>query len=78
MDKTEANIVITRNKLVQKLVKEYSEAKIEEQDRYGPKNCSGSKIRENIRKNKDWKYLVPDCGIEKIEENRHIIERTEG
>lgn len=76
MEKTEANIVISRNELVQRLVREYSESEIVEQELYRPEECSGTEIRKSIREGSEWRHLVPDCCQEKIEEVKDVIAET--
>jgi nicotinamide-nucleotide adenylyltransferase len=76
IEKTDPDVVITRNDLVQRLVRQYSDAEIEEQELYKPDTFSGTKIRTRIREEKDWRYMVPDCDEEKIEEYKHIIAET--
>lgn len=76
MKKTSTDKVITRNDLVQRLVREYSDADIIEQELYKPKECSGTRIRESIRQGKDWRYLIPDCCEENLEEVKDKIAET--
>jgi nicotinamide-nucleotide adenylyltransferase len=76
VEKTDPDVVITRNDLVQRLVRQYSDAEIEEQELYNPDTCSGTKIRKKIREEKDWLYMVPDCDEEKIEEYKDVIAET--
>lgn len=77
MKKTSADKVITKNELVQRLVREYSDAEIIEQELYKPEECSGTKIRESIRNGQDWSYLIPDCCEAKLEEVKDKIVETE-
>lgn len=77
IEKARPDVVITRNDLVQRLVKKYSDADIKEQELYKPDTCSGTKIREGIRNDEEWRSLVPDCNEEKIEEYKDIIAETD-
>lgn len=76
MEKTEADVVITRNNLVQRLVRKYSDAEIEDQELYRPEKCSGTRIRKKIREGEEWGGLVPDCCRGKIEEVQDVIKET--
>lgn len=71
--KTGADKVITRNNLVKKLVRDFSEAEVIEHKLHRPEMYSGTNIRSRIRKNKDWKQLVPECSTKEIIElSKHI------
>lgn len=78
MEKAEQDVVITRNDLVQGLVRKYSDAEIKEQQLFMPGKCSGTKIRQKIRNNEKWRQLVPDCCESRIEDCRDIIAETGG
>lgn len=77
IEKTEADIVITGNDLVKKIIKNYTEASVKEIDLYCPEKFSGTRIREKIRRGENWVNLVPECSRKQIEEFTDIIERTE-
>lgn len=74
--KTNADVVITRNNLVQELIKKYTDARIQKQKLYMPKKCSGTKIRKKIRQGKEWQNLVPECNQQKIKKYQKIITQT--
>lgn len=76
VEKTEPDVVITRNDLVQRLVHKHTDLEVEEQKLYKPDEYSGTKVRRKIREEKDWHHMVPDCSEEKIEEYRSIIAET--
>lgn len=76
IDKTSADVVITQNELVKRLVNEYSSAEIVQQELYRPNKISGDAVREAIRSGKEWHRLVPPCCIEKIEEFKDVIKKT--
>lgn len=68
------DIVVTRNDLVQRLVKKYTDAEIKEQELYRPHKVSGTRIRKLVReKDPEWRELVPDCTEEKMEKYLDII-----
>ena len=67
-EKVEADIVISQNDLVKRLVKEHTEMKVEEQEMYDPDIYSGSEIRRRIKSGEEWRYLVPKCAKEKMEQ----------
>lgn len=76
-NKTEPDVVITRNDLVKRLVREYTDAKVEEHELFRPEECSGTKLRKRIReRNEGWSEIVPDCKEGKIEKFKSKIAQT--
>lgn len=72
-DKTEAEIVISQNSLVKKLVREDSELKLIEQELYQENIYSGTEVRRRVRSGEEWRYLLPNCCEKEFEE---ILEKV--
>ncbi|MFT4893137.1 MAG: nicotinamide-nucleotide adenylyltransferase [Candidatus Nanohaloarchaea archaeon] len=76
-ERTEPDVVITRNDLVERLVRKHTDARVEEHDLHRPEECSGTELRKRIRQGRDdWRDIAPDCNVDKIEEFEDIIART--
>jgi nicotinamide-nucleotide adenylyltransferase len=67
-DKTDAEKIISGNKLVQRLVSEYSEMNVQSPDMYDPEIYSGTEIRRRIRSGEEWRYLIPKESQERLED----------
>lgn len=76
IEKTDADVVITRNKLVKELVKKHTNAETQQQKLYMPQKCSGTKIRQKIRSGNEWQDLVPECNQAKIKQYQKIISKS--
>ncbi len=63
-----ADEVISGNKLVKRLVKEYSDMSVREPDMHDPEIYSGTEIRRRARSGEEWRYLIPKCAQERLEE----------
>lgn len=70
------DVIISRNKLVQRLVKEYSDAEIEEQELHDPNVYSGTEVRRRIKSGEEWRYLVPECAKEAVAEHLETIKES--
>jgi nicotinamide-nucleotide adenylyltransferase len=75
-EEMDAEKIISRNNLVRRIVKNHSEAELVEQELHDPEIYSGSEIRRRIRSGEEWRYLVPGCAEEKIEEYEDIIDKS--
>lgn len=73
---TGAKTVISQNELVKRLVREYTDAEIVEQELYDPDRFSGTEIRRRIREGEDWDELVPDCAVGTVEKYVGVIRGT--
>ena len=67
-EKTGAEVVISGNKLVQRIVEDYSDIEIKKPDMYDPEIYSGTEIRRRVRSGEEWRYLIPRECQEKLEE----------
>lgn len=73
---TEADVVITRNDLVTRLVREYTDARVEPQPLLRPEEYSGTEIRRRIRDGDPWRALVPGCCVDTVAEYVDVIRGT--
>lgn len=76
VDRTDADVVLSRNDLVQRLVREHTTARIEEQPEFDPERFSGTEVRRRIRAGEPWRELVPDCCEDELAELTDVIRRT--
>ncbi len=67
-EKTDAEVIISRNDLVKKLVREDDELELVEQDLYQKDIYSGTQVRRRVRSGQEWSYLVPECCEEEFGE----------
>lgn len=75
-EKISADVVISQNDLVKRLVKDHTSMEIEEQELYDPEIYSGTEVRRRIKSDEEWRYLVPKCGKEKIESLVETIKKS--
>ncbi|MFB6116721.1 MAG: adenylyltransferase/cytidyltransferase family protein [Candidatus Nanosalina sp.] len=68
LEKFNADTVISGNSLVQRLVEEYTDMDVLEPELHDPEIYSGTEIRRRIRSGEEWRYLVPKCAQDRIEE----------
>lgn len=73
---TRADVVISRNDLVTRLVREYTDARVEPQPLLRPEEYSGTEIRRRIRAGDRWRDLVPDCCVDVVAEYVDVIRGT--
>ncbi|MDY6769643.1 MAG: adenylyltransferase/cytidyltransferase family protein [Candidatus Nanohaloarchaea archaeon] len=73
---TGADVVISQNDLVQRLVREYTEMNLVAQELYDPDRFSGTELRRRIRGDEPWQELVPDCAVDTVERYANIIAAT--
>ncbi len=66
-DITGADTVVSGNELVQRLVDEHTGMEVREPEQHEPSIYSGTEIRRRIRSGEEWRYLVPDCAVGKVE-----------
>lgn len=76
VDRTGADVVITGNELVQRIVREHTDATVRQQEMHAPKRFSGTEIRRRIRAGEPWRSLVPDCCEEAVADYVDVIRRT--
>lgn len=66
--KTEADLLISGNNLVKKIVEKHSDLEIQEPEMHDPEIYSGTEIRRRVRSGEEWRYLTPKCAQSKLEE----------
>lgn len=76
VEKSDADVVISGNDLVQRLVEEYTSARVVQQQLHEPDRFSGTEVRRRIREGEPWRELVPDCAAETIAEYADVIRET--
>lgn len=76
VEKFDPDAVVSGNDLVQRLVREHSDAEAVEPELHQPGVYSGTEIRRRIRSGEEWRYLVPDCAEDRIETFLEAIEET--
>lgn len=73
---TNAEVIISGNERVQRLVEEYSSMELIEQELYDPEIYSGTEVRRRIRSGEEWRYLIPGCAKEEIEQKMDVIKES--
>ena len=75
-EKVDADVVISQNDLVKQLVREYTNMEVEEQELYDPEIYSGTEVRRRIKSGEEWRYLVPKCAKQKIENLVETVKKS--
>ncbi len=65
--------MISGNELVQTLVEEFTDLEVVEPELHDPEIYSGSEIRRRMRSGEEWRYLVPKCAQDCIEQKEKDI-----
>lgn len=73
IEKTGIEGVITHNSWTRDAIESTTELEVFEQDMKNRDLYSGTEIRRRIRAGEEWRYLVPDCAKERIEELVDVI-----
>lgn len=76
IEATGADIVLSQNDLVKRLVREYTDAELVAQELYDPEKFSATEVRRRIREGGDWEELVPDCAVEPVRKYAEIIRES--
>jgi nicotinamide-nucleotide adenylyltransferase len=76
LEKTGIDGVITRNSRTREAIEETTDLEIREQEYLNRDIYSGTEIRRRIRSGEEWRYLVPDCAVEKIEQLREVVKKS--
>jgi len=50
---------------------------LEEQELYDPEIYSGTEVRRRIKSDEEWRYLVPKCAKQKIEDLVETVKNQE-
>ncbi|MFB6158924.1 MAG: adenylyltransferase/cytidyltransferase family protein [Candidatus Nanohalobium sp.] len=73
---TDADAIISQNDLVKRLIREHTEMKVIEQELYNPEIYSGTEARRRIKSGEEWRYLIPECCKNKMEELTETIKKS--
>lgn len=73
---TETDTVISQNSLVKKLVDKHTGMEVEEQKLFDDDIYSGTEIRRRMRSGGEWRYLVPDCAVQRIDDLEDVIKSS--
>lgn len=73
VDRTDADVVISGNDLVRRLVREHTDAELVQQEMHDPDRYSGTEIRRRMREGEPWRDLVPDCCEDAVAEHADVI-----
>ncbi|MFQ3319335.1 MAG: nicotinamide-nucleotide adenylyltransferase [Natronomonas sp.] len=76
VDRTDAEVAVSGNDLVQRLLKEHTDAEIVEQELHYPDTYSGTEVRRRMRAGESWRDLVPDCCVERVAEFERVIQES--
>ncbi|MFT4892999.1 MAG: nicotinamide-nucleotide adenylyltransferase [Candidatus Nanohaloarchaea archaeon] len=75
-EEVEADIIISQNGLVKRLVENHIDMSLIEQELYDEDIYSGTEIRRRIKSGEEWRYLVPDCAVEQVDRVEEIIKKS--
>lgn len=75
-EKTNADIVISRNERVLRLIDQHTDMETEEQEEFDPEIYSGEEVRRRIRSGEEWRYLTPECARDTIAEYLEIFKKS--
>ncbi|WP_435097448.1 adenylyltransferase/cytidyltransferase family protein [Halarchaeum sp. P4] len=76
VERTDADVVLSGNDLVRRIVREHTDARPVEQDLHQPERFSGTEVRRRIRADESWRPLVPSCCRDELARYTDIIART--
>lgn len=68
-----AEQVISQNDLVKELITGRKGLELVEQELYDPEIYSGTEVRRRIRSGEEWRYLVPECSEDTLENFLEVI-----
>lgn len=74
--KLDASVLLTRNELVKELIEEHTDLQVKEQDTYDEDLYSGTEVRRRMRSGEEWRYLIPDCAKDILEDLEDIVKKT--
>lgn len=75
-DKTQAEVVISQNSLVKKIVLEDGKLELIEQDLYQENIYSGTEVRRRVKSGEEWRYLLPDCCEKEFEKHLDKVKKS--
>ena len=71
-----ADVIVSGNDLVKRIVRDYTDLGLEEPEMLQQSIYSGTEIRRRIRSGEEWRYLVPDCAANLLEEDLSVIRES--
>ena len=74
--RTDADVVVSGNERVQRIVRDHTDAAVHEPELHAPDTFSGTAIRRRIRAGEPWRDRVPECCRERVADLASIIART--
>ena len=72
----EPEIVVSGNQNVRDILEEFTDLEVKKPEMFHPDIYSGSEVRRRIKSDEEWRYLVPACSKEKIEEYKDRIKKS--
>ncbi|WP_435127349.1 adenylyltransferase/cytidyltransferase family protein [Halobaculum sp. D14] len=75
-DLTEADVVVSGNPAVRRILRAHTDVRVVEQAMHAPDRYSGTEIRRRIRAGEPWRDLVPECCRALVAEHVDVIRRT--
>lgn len=75
-EKVDADVLLTQNDLVKKLIEKHTDLEVKKQDLYDKELYSGTEVRRRIRSGEEWRYLTPECAKDRIEDLAEEIKQS--
>jgi len=72
----DGDVLLTANPNVKQLVEQHTGIEVHEQDQYDEEIYSGTEVRRRIKSGEEWRYLVPDCAKEIIDDLKEVIKKS--
>ena len=76
IEKTGADAVISRNERTIEAVEETSDLEILRQEFKNKDMYSGTEVRRRVRSGEEWRYLLPKCSEEKVQDLVEVIKKS--
>jgi len=75
-EKLDIDVMISQNDLVKRIVDEYTDFEVHGQQLHEPDIYSGTEVRRRIRSGEEWRYLIPNCCQERMEELTEAVKKS--
>lgn len=75
-EKADPDVIISRSDWTNEAVEQSSELEVVEQELHDREIYSGTEARRRIRSGEEWRYLVPRCAKQKIEELVEVFKNS--
>ncbi len=76
LEEFEPDLVVSGNKNVRNILEEFTSLEVEKPEMFHPDIYSGSEVRRRIKSDEEWRYLIPACSKQKIEEYKEAIKKS--